>query len=87
MHVAGSRVSTPIRPFARRIAAIAQDFMDRTDPECRAPTRAVAVLVEPLGGLLDAERPGPAVALAVEAEDKVDEFGFDGIDIEAFLDL
>ena len=87
MHAAGSRVSTPIRPFACRIAAIAQDFVDRTDPEGRAPTRAVAVLVEPLGGLLDAERPGPAVTLAVKAEDKVDEFGFDGIDIETFLDL
>ena len=87
VHAAGARVSTPIGPFARSVAAIAQDLMDGTDPECRSPARAVAALIEPLGGLFDAEWPRLAVTFAVETEDKMNEFGFDRIDIELFLDF
>ena len=61
--------------------------MDRTDAEGRATPRAVAVLIEPFGGSLNAERPRPAITLVVKSEDQVDELGFDGIDLKTFLDL
>jgi hypothetical protein len=64
MHAAGSRVSTPIRPFAGRIAAVRKDAVHRTDTEGRTPPGAVTMLVEPFGRPLNAERARP-IALVI----------------------
>src|SRR5262249_17748869 len=61
--------------------------VDRTDAEGCATASAIAVLIEPFGGFLDAERTGTAITLQVESEDQADEFCLDRIDFETLLDL
>lgn len=83
----GSRISTSIGPFTGRIAAIPKDAVDRADSEAGAAARTIPMLIEPFGGFLDAEGPRTPVTVGVKAEDKVDELGFDGINIESLFDL
>jgi hypothetical protein len=45
------------------------------------------VLIEPLRGFLNAERPRLAITLIVQSEDEVNGLGFEGVDIETFLDF
>src|SRR5262249_298201 len=66
----GSRVSAPVRPFAGRVVAASQDVVHGTDAKSCAAARAMAVLIEPFGGFLDAERTRAAITLYVESEDQ-----------------